>query len=65
MGNILQNCVCGNHTGKLCSVIMICEAGNFLSRDAITEYHCSCSKKNKGMLYLVDIENEFSVCFHV
>ena len=39
---------------------MICEAGNFLSRVAITGYHCVCVKY-KTVLYLVDIENEFIV----
>ena len=51
--------------GKMwCSFIMICEAGNFLSRDAITGYHCGCIEY-KATLYLVGIENEFSICFHV
>jgi len=64
MGNILQNCVCSNCLGKMwCSFIMICEAGNFLSRDPITGYHCSI--EYKATLYLVDTENEFSVCFLV
>jgi len=52
MGNALQSCVCDNHLGKMWSSVMIYEAGNFLSRDATTEYHCSCSK-DKTVLYLV------------
>ena len=32
---------------------MICEAGNFLSRDAITGFQCICT-----MLCLVDNENK-------
>jgi hypothetical protein len=58
MGNVLQSCVCSNCVGKLWySVMLICEAGNCLSRDAITGFHCICIK-SKTMLYLIDIRNK-------
>jgi hypothetical protein len=58
MGRLLQNCVCRNGVGKFWySVILICEAVNFVSGDAITGFQCICIK-NKIMLYLVVIENK-------